>query len=72
MTTEYVLILALYAFVLLAVFLQHGPIQTFQKAGPQLAAKVEEEISVGETGAGSSCAYRFCKHGTPMFQWLNP
>ncbi len=73
MTAEYVLILALYAFILLAVFLRHGPIQAFEKSGPHLGAKIEEEISVGENKAdGSGCAFIWCAHGAPMFTWHNP
>ncbi len=46
MTTEYVLILALYAFILLGAFIP-GPIQTFQTSGPRLTGQIEKEISVG-------------------------
>jgi len=49
MTTEYVLLLALYAFILLGIFLGDlGPIETFKKSAPRLAARVERNISIGD------------------------
>jgi hypothetical protein len=48
MTTEIVLILAIYGFVILGTFLGDlGPIATFKKSGPRLGAKIERDISVG-------------------------
>ncbi len=49
MTTEFVLLLGLYAFILLGAFLgDKGPVATFKSAGPRLAAKVEKDVSVGK------------------------
>lgn len=49
MTTEFVLLLGLYAFILLGAFLgEKGPIATFKSAGPRMAAKLEREISIGK------------------------
>ena len=47
MTTEFVLILAIYAFVLLGVF-KNGPKVTFDKSAPRLAAMVERDLAVGK------------------------
>lgn len=48
MTTEAVLLLAIYAFVMMGVFLgDFGPVATFEKASPRLGAKIEQRISVG-------------------------
>lgn len=48
MTTELVLLLGLYAFIVIGVFLgDKGPIETFKKSAPRLAAKVERNVSVG-------------------------
>lgn len=49
MTTEFVLILGLYAFILLGAFLgDGGPIRTFRGSAPRFAAKLERDISVGK------------------------
>lgn len=49
MTTELVLLLGLYAFLLLGAFLGDlGPIETFKKSAPRLGARVERNISVGD------------------------
>ena len=48
MTTELVLLLGIYAFIVLGVFLgDFGPIQTFKKSAPRLAARVERNITTG-------------------------
>ncbi|MCB0422135.1 MAG: hypothetical protein KDD61_14145 [Bdellovibrionales bacterium] len=48
MTTELVLLLGIYAFIVIGVFLgDSGPIETFKKSAPRLAAKVERNVSVG-------------------------
>lgn len=48
MTVELVLLLGIYAFIVLGAFLgPTGPIATFKKSGPRLAARVERNISVG-------------------------
>jgi hypothetical protein len=49
-TTELILILGLYAFILLGAFLgERGPIATFKQSAPRLAAKIEKDISVGKS-----------------------
>lgn len=49
MTTELVLLLGLYAFLLLGAFLGDlGPIETFKKSAPRLGARVERNISIGD------------------------
>lgn len=49
MTVELVLLLGLYAFLLIGAFLgDMGPIETFKKSGPRLAARIERSISTGD------------------------
>lgn len=48
MTTELVLLLAIYAFVVLGAFLgDKGPLATFKNASPRLGARIERDISSG-------------------------
>jgi hypothetical protein len=48
MTTELVLLLGIYAFIVLGVFLgDFGPIQTFKRSAPRLAARVERNLTTG-------------------------
>ena len=48
MTTEFVLLLGLYAFIILGAFLgERGPVNTFKGSAPRLAAKVERDLAVG-------------------------
>lgn len=48
MTTEYVLLLGLYAFIILGVFIgDSGPGAVFRDSGSKLAARVERNIAVG-------------------------
>lgn len=48
MTTEIVLLLAIFAFIVMGVFLGDlGPIATFRNSGPNLGAKIERQISIG-------------------------
>jgi hypothetical protein len=50
MSTEMVIILGLFAFILFGVFVgDNGPKATFRKASPLLGAKLEKHI---ETGPG--------------------
>lgn len=50
MTTELVLLLGIYAYILMGVFLgQSGPLETFKKSGPRLGARIERNISVGQS-----------------------
>ncbi len=49
MTVELVLLLTVYAFIVLGVFLGDlGPLETFRKSGPRLAARVERNITTGK------------------------
>ncbi len=49
MTTEFVLLLSVWAFIVLGIFLgDSGPIRTFERSSPRLAARVERNISVGQ------------------------
>lgn len=49
MTVELVLLLGIYVFIVLGAFLGDlGPIQTFKKSAPRLAARVERNISTGD------------------------
>jgi hypothetical protein len=66
MTTEFVLILGLYAFILLGAFLgDRGPIATFKGSAPRLAAKVERDIAVGKNFTNK-------KDGRPTIFWQSP
>jgi hypothetical protein len=65
MTTELVLILGIYAFLLLGAFLGDlGPIETFRKSAPRLGARVERNISVGD-------GFRTSTDGSGV-QWIKP
>lgn len=65
MTTELVLLLGIYAFLLLGAFLGDlGPIETFKKSAPRLAARVERNISVGD-------GFRQSKDGSGV-NWIKP
>lgn len=49
MTTELVLLLGIFAFLVIGVFLGDlGPIETFRKSAPRLGARIERNISVGD------------------------
>ena len=48
MTTEFILLLGLYATILLGAFAgPRGPIGVFKESAPRLGAKIERHISVG-------------------------
>ena len=48
MATELVALLAIYAFIMLGAFLgEMGPVATFQKSTPRLAALIERNIATG-------------------------
>lgn len=65
MTVELVLLLGIYAFLIMGVFLGDlGPIETFKKSAPRLAARVERNISVGD-------GFRVSKDGKPV-NWVRP
>ena len=48
MTVELVLLLGIYALIVLGAFFgPSGPIATFKKSAPRLAARIERNITVG-------------------------
>ena len=68
MTTEFVLLLAVYLFLVIGVMLgPEGPIATFNNSTPKLAALVERNLSTG---------YGFRKHhhggGDQPWAWEKP
>lgn len=67
MTTEFVLLLGLFAFLLLGTFLnsERGVQATFNKAAPRLAAKIEADISVGKQFRNSATQ-------AATITWQNP
>lgn len=65
MTTEYILLLGIYAIIVLGVFLGDlGPIATFKKSAPRLAARIERNISVGD-------GFRISRDGQAVV-WVKP
>lgn len=49
MTTELVLLLSIYAYIVLGIFLgDFGPMATFKNSGPRLGARIERNISIGQ------------------------
>lgn len=64
MTTELVLLLGLFVFILGGAFINDGgPRQVFREAGPRLGARVERNITFGHR-------FRF-RDGAPI-QWAKP
>lgn len=48
MTTELVLLLTVYAYIVLGIFFgDFGPLEVFKKSGPRLGARIERNISIG-------------------------
>ena len=48
MTTELVLLLSMFVFIVLGGFLgDNGPRNTFNKSGPRLGARIERDIATG-------------------------
>lgn len=65
MTTELVLLLGIYGFMILGAFLGDlGPIETFKKSAPRLGARVERNISTGD-------GFRESQDGTGV-NWIKP
>lgn len=65
MTTELVLLMGIYGFLVLGAFLGDlGPIETFKKSGPRLGARIERNISVGD-------GFRQSRDGNPVV-WVQP
>jgi hypothetical protein len=68
-TTEFVLILGLYAFILLGAFLgDRGPVSTFKQSTPRFAAKLERDLAVGSGPKG----FKDRVTGGPTVMWKNP
>lgn len=66
MTVELVLLLGIYGFLIIGAFLGDlGPIETFKKSAPRLAARVERNISTGDGFRQSA------KDGKPV-AWIKP
>ncbi len=66
MTTEFVLLLGLFAFILLGALVgNRGPVKTFQASAPRLAAKIERDISVGHK-------FNRADTGEPTIMWHDP
>lgn len=65
MTTELVLLLGIYAFLVIGAFLGDlGPIETFKKSAPRLAARVERNVSTGD-------GFRQSRDGQGV-HWIKP
>jgi hypothetical protein len=63
MTTEFVLLLGLFAFITAGAMLgESGPANVFKKSGPRLGARIEQHISTG----------RGFKVPTDNLQWIKP
>jgi hypothetical protein len=64
MTTELVLLLGLFVFILGGTFLgERGPRQVFEEAAPRLGARVEQNIAIG---------HRFRFREGQAIQWERP
>jgi hypothetical protein len=65
MTVELVLLVGIYGFLIIGAFLGDlGPIETFKKSAPRLAARVERNISTGD-------GFRNSKDGQGV-NWVKP
>ncbi len=65
MTVELVLIVGIYGFLILGAFMGDlGPIETFKKSAPRLAARIERNISTGD-------GFRSSKDGEAV-AWVKP
>lgn len=65
MTVELVLLVGIYGFLIIGAFLGDlGPIETFKKSAPRLAARVERNISTGD-------GFRNSNDGQPV-NWVKP
>jgi hypothetical protein len=65
MTVELVLLVGIYGFLIIGAFLGDlGPIETFKKSAPRLAARVERNISTGD-------GFRNSKDGLGV-NWVKP
>lgn len=63
MTTELVLLLAVFAFILGGVFFsEKGPLAVFQNSGPRMGARLEQQLTIGR---------EFNSRGSPQ-RWEAP
>lgn len=66
MTLEMVLIMAVWAYILLGVFFGDlGPMETFRKSAPRLAAHIEKDLAVGR-GFKNAQDGKAIKWGKPL------
>lgn len=66
MSTEYVLLLGIYGFILLGAFVgDKGPGATFQEAGPRLGARVERNLVTGR-------GFNDGRSGQKLIRWKDP
>ncbi len=66
MTVELVLLLGIYAFLVLGAFLgEFGPVETFRKSAPRLAARIERNVSTGD-------GFRTANKGGKAVSWSKP
>ena len=64
MTTELVLLLGIYAFIVIGVFLGDlGPVATFNRSVPRLAGHIERNVNIG---------HRFNTKGGGPTTWKAP
>lgn len=64
MTTELVLLLSMFVFIVLGGFIgDNGPRNTFRQSGPRLAARLERDLQTGEGFNGVNKAHN---------QWKTP
>ncbi len=64
MTTELVLLLGLFAFIVGGLFFgQKGPLKVYQTSGPRLAARIERQITIGN---------QFKNKGGTNYDWTHP
>lgn len=69
MTTEFVLLLGLYAFLLIGAFLgDRGPGATIKQAAPRLGAKIEHSIAIGNGPEG----FKRRQTGDTTAYWEDP
>jgi hypothetical protein len=63
-TTELVLLLGLFAFIIGGLFFgDKGPIKVFASSGPRLAARIERNITIGN---------QFQNKGGTHYEWTHP
>jgi len=79
MTTESVLLLGLFAFILGGIFLNpnSGPVATYRASGPRLGAMVERDLSVGcgcelQQNGVYLGFYKAGSHPGPSIVWADP